>query len=115
MSTDASKNQKAWKHVQAAAQERLAGLGGRLEWSQHAHEVLRWEHDKLVLIFYPHRTSAGNYHIRVRSGKCADRALLRQAIVALAENSCHFQFPTERAFHDEGVSAALRENRRHTQ
>ena len=115
MNTDASKNQKKWKHVKATAQERLAGLGGFLEWSQHAHEVLRWEHDKLILIFYPHRTSAGNYHIRVRSGKCADRALLRQCILALAENSCQFQFPTERAFHDEGVTLSLKENRPYTQ
>jgi hypothetical protein len=112
---DISKDQRAWKHVKAVAAERLSGLDGALDWSPHAHEVLRWEHPKLTLIFYPHRTSAGNYHIRVRAGRCTHRGLLRECIIALAENSCQFQFPTERAFHDEGLRVAVKEGRRFTQ
>lgn len=109
--TDVSKDQRAWKHVKAVAASRLAEIGGALDWSPHAHEVLRWSHPELTLIFYPHRTSAGNYHVRVRAGACKSRKLLRRCIVALAENSCQFQFPTERVFHDEGVSLAVKEGR----
>lgn len=111
MTIDASKDRKAWKRERAAAEARLAALGGRLDWSQHAYEVMRWEHKDLVLIFYPHRTTAGNYHIRIRTGRCSDRDLLRKCIHALAENSCTFSFPTERQFHDEGVTIALKTNR----
>lgn len=109
--SDASKDRKAWKGVHAAAQARLAPFGGALEWSEVQHEVMRWNHADLVLIFYPHRTSAGNYHVRVRAGKCADRKLLRKCVMALAENTCNFQFPTEPKFHEEGVRQAVNENR----
>lgn len=109
--TDVSKDRKGWRHIKSVAEQRLAGLGGVLEWSTVAYEVMRWESQNLVLIFYPHRTSAGNYHIRIRKGRCNDRTLLRKCILAIAENSCNFQFPTERALHDEGVSVALDQKR----
>lgn len=105
--TDVSKERKLWAGVRAAAQTRLAGLGGKLMPSDVAYEVMRWVHPELVLIFYPHRTTAGNYHIRVRAGRCKDRKLLRKVIMALAENSCQFQCPTEQAFHNEGVRQAV--------
>lgn len=114
MSADASKDRKAWKSVHAAALKRLAAFGGALAWSDVQHEVMRWVHADLVLIFYPHRTSAGNYHVRVRAGRCNDRKLLRKCVMALAENACNFQFPTEPEFHAEGVQQALQENRAFT-
>lgn len=113
--SDVSKNKKYWRNVMAVAYKRLAGLGGKIDWSPVAYEALRWEHRDLVLIFYPHKTSAGNYHIRVRAGRCLDRDLLRRCIHAIAENSCQFGFPTERQFHDEGVALAVKENRSFTQ
>lgn len=100
-----------WAGVRAAAQTRLAGLGGKFVASGVQYEIMRWAHADLVLIFYPHKTSAGNYHVRVRAGKCNDRQLLRKCVMALAENTCHFQFPTEREFHSEGVTQAVKENR----
>lgn len=109
--TDVSKDRKLWAGVRSAAQTRLAGLGGKLVASDVQYEVMRWIHGDLVLIFYPHKTSAGNYHIRVRAGRCTDRSLLRKCVMALAENTCHFQFPSERDFHDEGLRQAIEENR----
>lgn len=108
---DVSKSKKLWRREFQAAEQRLAGLGGTLEWSSHAYEVFRWCAPGLTLIFYPHRTTAMNHHIRVRKGTCEDQGLLRKAIHALAENSCTFQFPTEREFHREGVDIALKTNR----
>lgn len=109
--TDVSKQRKMWAGVRAAAQTRLAGLGGKLVPSDVAHEVMRWIHPEVVLIFYPHRTTAGNYHIRIRAGRCQSRTVLGKAIMALAENSCHFQCSTEMAFHNEGVRQALEQRR----
>ncbi len=108
---DVSKQKKMWAAVREAAQTRLTGLNGQLVASETQYEIMRWVHDDLVLIFYPHRTTAGNYHVRVRAGKCGDRKLLRRCVMALAENSCSFQFPTEPEFHAEGVQQALAENR----
>jgi hypothetical protein len=108
---DMSKDRKYWASDKRAAELRLSGLGGRLVDSSHAYEMWRWEHPELTLIFYPHKTSANNYHCRVRAGRCMNRETLRQAIFALAENSCTFQFPTERELHNEGVMAAIRRER----
>jgi hypothetical protein len=109
--SDVSKERKLWAGVRDAAQTRLTGLSGKLVASDVQYEIMRWVHADLVLIFYPHKTSAGNYHVRVRAGRCTDRKLLRKCVMALAENTCNFQFPTERAFHDEGVRQAVTENR----
>ncbi len=103
-----------WAAVKQAAQQRLAGLGGQLQDSPHDYEVMRWTHPHLTLIFYPHRTTAGNYHIRVRAAQCTNRKTLEKAIFALAENTCQFSFPTERAIHDRAVRASLQENRPYT-
>ena len=109
--SDVSKERKMWAGVRAAAQTRLAGMGGKLVVSDVQYEIMRWVHADLVLIFYPHKTSAGNYHARVRAGRCVDRLLLRKCVMALAENSCSFQFPSELRFHAEGVRQAVAENR----
>jgi hypothetical protein len=94
------------------AKTRLAPLGGVVRPGVHDYEAFIYEGPGVRLIFYPHRTSANNYHIRVRTGgKCEPKAL-RAAIFALAENSCTFQFPADRRLHDEAVRAALdREHR----
>lgn len=108
---DVSKERRRWANVKQVAQQRLAGMGGKLMDSPHEYEIARWMNPELTLIFYPHRTSAGNYHCRVRTGFCSNRETLRKAIFALAENSCQFQFPSEKKLHDEGVRIALKEGR----
>jgi len=109
---DVSKNRKMWAQVKQTAQERLAGLGGKLLDSPHDYEIARWTNPELTLIFYPHRTSANNYHCRVRAGFCSNRETLRKAILALAENTCTFQFPAEREWHNEAVMASIKQDRR---
>ena len=44
----------------------LTAFKGKLEWSTNDYEAFTFKADDMNLIFYPHRTSAGNYHIRVR-------------------------------------------------
>jgi hypothetical protein len=105
---DVSKNKKMWANVKRVAADRLSELGGKLMDSPHDYEIARWMNPELTLILYPHKTSANNYHCRVRAGFCSNRDTLRKAIFALAENSCTFQFPTERKLHNEAVMASLK-------
>lgn len=99
---------KLFKAEFKAAQERLRPLGGVLLPGEHDYEAFVWSHDGgLRLIFYPHKVrTTGNVHIRVRSVG-DNQALLRKAIFALAENSCTFQYPMDRALHNQAVTAAV--------
>ena len=91
--------------------ERLAHLGGTVTPGVHDYEAFVYEGEGVRLVFYPHATSAGNRHIRIRAtGKPKEKAL-RAAIFALAENSCTFQYPADRQLHYEAVRHALRLNR----
>lgn len=48
------------------AKKILQSFNGELEWSSNDYQAFTFKSKKLKLIFYPHKTSAGNYHIRVR-------------------------------------------------
>lgn len=90
------------------ARERLAPLGGVVQAGEHDFEAFTYTlPGKLRLIFYPHRTTAGNHHIRVRVSGKFDPKALRDALFALAENSCTFQCPSHAELHREAVTAAL--------
>jgi hypothetical protein len=41
---------------------------GSLTWSEADYEAFCYKTDDIRLIFYPHKTSAGHYHIRVSDG-----------------------------------------------
>lgn len=112
---DVSKDRRMWANVKQAAQTRLAGMGGELRDSPNDYEVMRWNHPDLTLVFYPHRTTAGNHHIRVRAQHCKSRILLEKVIFALAENSCQFGFPSEPEIHSRATYAAVKEKRSFTQ
>lgn len=49
-----------------AAREILANEGGVVEDSPHDYQCFTFKSDDVCLVFYPHKTSAWNYHIRVR-------------------------------------------------
>jgi len=89
------------------AQARLAPLGGKVEPGVFDYEAFTYTAPGLKLIFYPHRTTAGNYHIRIRHVGKPDPKALRAAIFALAENTCTFTYPADYALHGEAVRAAL--------
>lgn len=93
------------------ASVRLAPLGGRVLPGVHDYEAFVYEGVDLKLIFYPHKTSAGNHHIRVRTSGKFKKAALREAIFALAENTCTFQFPADIHLHRDAVRAALDRHR----
>jgi hypothetical protein len=85
------------------AGRRLAHLGGKLEPGVHDYQAFTFTMPGLRLVFYPHKTSASNYHIRVRAEGKADQELLAQAIQALKKDNftCTFGFPADRKLEDE--------------
>jgi len=102
---------RLFRHDFMAAKERLAPLGGKVVAGTNDYEAFIYEGPKLRLIFYPHKTSAGNYHIRVRPSGKFDMDTLRAALFALEENTCTFQCPTHPKLHDEAVHAAIEAER----
>lgn len=64
---NAGKYQKLYKQEFDDAGNALSGEAGVLEWGIHDYQAFVFRNHEVVLIFYPHRTTAGNYHIRVRS------------------------------------------------
>lgn len=58
---------KEWKPEFELASRILADESGSLEWSPHDYEAFTFKGPLVSLIFYPHKTSASNYHIRVRN------------------------------------------------
>jgi len=48
------------------AKKILKDFKGDFKWSKNDYEAFTFKNDNINIIFYPHKTSAGNYHIRVR-------------------------------------------------
>ena len=80
------------------AGRRLAHLGGKLEPGVHDYQAFTFTMPGLRLVFYPHKTSTSNYHLRVRTEGSADEQLLRDAFLALkrGNSGCTFSFPKRR-------------------
>lgn len=72
------KYNKIYKTEFTQAQEALGAFikayEGELTWSQHDYQAFQYKDDEVCLIFYPHKTSAFNKHIRVRSQNSKDKA-----------------------------------------
>lgn len=90
------------------AGRRLAHLGGKLEPGVHDYQAFTFTMPGLRLVFYPHKTSASNYHLRVRTEGKADQKLLAQAIQALRKDNytCTFGFPADRELERESRKQA---------
>jgi len=72
----------------------LKDEGGELAWSEHDWQAFTYKADDVCLIFYPHKTSAGNYHLRIRDqhSKNRERAMaLINKLETAAGNNCTFQ------------------------
>lgn len=67
------------------AKKALAPFGGDVSWSDYDYEAFRYKSDSVQLIFYPHKTSAGHYHIRMRDAGSKDKAVLDGIRVALRD------------------------------
>lgn len=70
----------------------LSNHGGELEWGKHDHQAFVYREPTVCLVFYPHKTSAGHHHIRVRDQGSTDKkraaTLMRELDTSI--NSCTF-------------------------
>ena len=65
------------------AAKTLSGRNGALTWSTADYVAFVWWEPTVCLVFYPHKTSAGNYHIRVRDQSSYDKVLALKLMVLL--------------------------------
>lgn len=89
----AGKYSRLYKHEFAMATLILAAYKGTLSWSQNDYEAFRFNHPEVQLIFYPHKTSAHNHHIRVRDSGSKNRELAAELMLLLdigAGHNCTF-------------------------
>lgn len=57
---------KFFKREFEKAKEVMSGEIGNLAWGIHDYEAFTFVSDDVRLIFYPHKSTAGNHHIRIR-------------------------------------------------
>ena len=64
-----STKRRKYKGIYQYVKERLAKEPGRVTYSPHAWQLLKYKSNDgdVTLVFYPHKSSAGNRHLRVRS------------------------------------------------
>lgn len=60
--------QTEFDHASAA----LADEPGTFVWATDAYVAFRYIEPGVRIVFYPHRTTARNYHIRCRTEPCSD-------------------------------------------
>ena len=83
-----------WEREFSLAKETLWGEPGRLEIATDQYVAFRYIEPNLRLVFYPHKTSAGNYHLRIRYEGCKDNLradLLAKRLDDAAGFNCTFQ------------------------
>lgn len=67
-----------WQQDFDLAQSLLAGYPGKLEIATDPYVAFRYIEEGLRIVFYPHRTTAGHYHIRTRVEPCNRRPEARR-------------------------------------
>lgn len=88
---NAGKYDKLYKREFDLAAKVLGNLGP-LKWGEHDWEAFTFQCVGVSLVFYPHRTSAGNYHIRVRDQGSSDKKKAGELMEQLdaLEHTCTF-------------------------
>lgn len=76
--------------------------GGSLSWCDADYEAFQFKTEGVRLVFYPHKTSAGNYHIRVRDGGSKNKNRARAIILVIQfdlAKTCTFSAKKESSLH----------------
>lgn len=85
MTPDVNKQRyrKLYREEFDLAAKTLTGPNGALDWSTSDYIVFVWTEPTVCLVFYPHKSSAGHYHIRVRDQSSYDKLLALKLMVLL--------------------------------
>lgn len=94
---------KCWREEFEVVQN--MGLPGTLEWSMNDYEAFRYKEENVLLIFYPHQTTAGHHHLRLREQHSKDAKRAHEIMMQLdcSINSCTFS----RGFRTRAAMARL--------
>lgn len=68
-------------------------FGGEIEDVTHAHQIMKYRAPGVVLVFYPHKTTARHYHVRIRDEHSKDKEAAQNMLAifsASAGFSCTF-------------------------
>lgn len=71
-------NKKRYRKLYAADFEQakdylLPQYGGELVWVDHDYQAFQFRLPDVTLVFYPHKTSAHNHHLRVRDQNSSNK------------------------------------------
>lgn len=84
---------REWQEEFDIAERVLADAGGELVWASDDYVAFRFIGEGVRIVFYPHRTSARNYHLRVRTEACKNKSLADELMLQLdigAGHDCTF-------------------------
>lgn len=82
-----------WQREYDIASKVLDNEQGELVWATDAYVAFRFIGEDVRIVFYPHKTSAYNYHIRVRDEGSKNKTRARELMYSLdvgAGNNCTF-------------------------
>lgn len=85
---------RPWQDEFDVASAVLKDEPGTLEWATDDHVAFRYREPDARLVFYPHRTSARHYHIRIRDEGSKDKRRFHELAARLfvgSGASCTFQ------------------------
>lgn len=63
---DRFRKEKSWAAELTLAEQVSAAFGGEVVLSDAAHQIAKILGPDFKIVLYPHRTTAGNHHVRVR-------------------------------------------------
>lgn len=83
---------KEWQKEFNLAKLLLNAGDDELVWREQEYEAFMFKRGDLQLLFYPHKTSAHNYHIRVRDSGSGNKKLAQRVMDRISEstNCCTF-------------------------
>ncbi len=79
-----------------AAKIVLSSELGKFKWLTCDYQAFTYKSDDVSLVFYPHKTTAGNHHIRVRNQNSKNKDKAYQLMKSLYDSSfdCTFKYKT---------------------
>lgn len=96
MSDPNKRHYRKWyaKEFERAHDFLIPRFGGYMVWVEHDYQAFQYRiKDDVTLVFYPHKTSAMNHHIRVREQGSKDKARANAIMAVMAidlANDCTF-------------------------
>lgn len=78
-----SKRRRAWQDEFDVAALVLKGEPGELVWAEDDYVAFRYREPTVRIVFYPHRTTAMNHHLRIRDEHSKDPARFKELVARL--------------------------------